>query len=127
MTGNRFNEPSDTVQEPETVAKLTHGQRVSDRESNDTEEMVVLRIRALTTARERHIDAIGQTVAEVNPEYPASDPVVEVAFVGDIEDALGIDWEADDVVELFQSGQFERARIDHYAYPASRLADGEET
>jgi hypothetical protein len=122
MVGNNTN----GIEEPETVAELTHGQRVSDRESDDNEGMVVLRIRALTTAREYQIDAIDQTVAESNPEYPASDPVVEVAFVGDIEDAVGTDWKVDDVVELFQSGQSGRAQINHDAYPVSRLAHGEE-
>lgn len=124
MTGNEL---SDTVQEPETVAELMHGQRVSDCESDDDNEMVVLRIRALTSAREHHIDAIDQTVAEANPEYPASDPVVDVAFVSDIEDALGTDWKADDVVELFQSDQFDRARIKSDTHPVSRLAVGEGT
>jgi hypothetical protein len=115
------------VEETETVAELVHGQRVHDRESDDT-QMVVLRIRALTSAREHQIDAIDQTVAEANPNYPPSDPVVDVAFVSGIEDTLGIDWEADDVVELFQDDQLRRARINHYAYPVSRLGaveDGE--
>jgi hypothetical protein len=116
------------VEEPEKATELLHGQRVRDRESDDDSQMVVLRIRAVTSAREHHIDAIDQTVAEANPEYPASDPVVDVAFVEGIEDALGIDWKADDVVELFQDDQLSRARINHYAYPISRLAaveDGE--
>jgi hypothetical protein len=113
------------VEETETVAELVHGQRVRDRESDDS-QMVVLRIRALTSAREEKIDAIDQTVAEANPEYPAHDPVVDVAFVSGIEDALGIDWKADDVVELFQDDQFDRDQINHYAYPISRLASGED-
>ena len=122
---NPFDNPAEEL---ETVAELVHGQRVRDRESDDDSQMLVLRIRALTSAREHHIDAIDQTVAEANPDYPTSDPVVDVAFIESIEAALGIDWEADDVVELFQDDQFDRARINHYAYPISRLAaveDGE--
>ena len=78
------------------------------------------------TAEECYISAIDQTVAEANPEYPANDPVVDVAFVEGIETALGLDWEADDVLQLDADGVLGRARIQRYAYPESRLAGVEE-
>ena len=68
------------------------------------------------------IAAIGQTVAEANPEYPASDAVADVAFVEGIEDALGLGWSADDVLELYADDELDRARIPRYAYPENRLA-----
>ena len=118
---------ADRWEDPETMAELAHGQRVCDRDSDDDSQMVVLRIRD-TPAREHHIDAIDQTVAEANSDYPSHEPVVDVAFVADIEDAVGIDWEADYVLRMDADDQLDRARIQRYAYPISRLTaveDGE--
>ena len=75
------------------------GERAFDRESDDDSQMLVLGPHG-KTAEEYYISALGQTVAEVNLEYPASDPVADVAFVEGIEAALGLDWVADDVLQL---------------------------
>lgn len=115
---------NDTMQNDDETADLRHfeaGQRARDRESMDSGEVLILGADG-KTAEECYIAAIGRTVAEANPEYPASDPVVEVAFVADIEDALGIGWDADYVLELYADGDLARARINRYAYPESRLA-----
>ena len=113
---------TDDWQEPEMLVELAHGQLVRDRESDDDSRMVIIRIRD-TPARAHHIDAIDQTVAEVNPDYPPHEPVVDVAFVADIEDAVGINWEADDIVRMAADDQLERADIQRYAYPISRLIE----
>lgn len=110
------------------TAKLRHfesGQRAHDRKSDDNSQMLVLGAHG-KTAEECYVEAIGQTVAEANPAYPASDPVTDVAFVEAIEDTLGIDWEADDVLQLSMDGELGRASIKTYAYPESRLAPVEE-
>ena len=112
--------PDGTTADLEQMNQLLHGQRVRDRDSDDESEMVIVEIRR-TPAREHYIDAIGMTVAEVNPDYLAHQPVVDVAFVSAIEDALGIDWSADDVLELAADGNLDRARINRYAYPVGRL------
>ena len=97
------------------------GQLALDRESEDGSQVLVLDARG-ETAEECYISAIGQTVAKANPEYPASDPVADVAFAEGIEDALGLDWEPPDVLRLHADSDLDRARIKRYAYPESRLA-----
>ncbi|WP_049996121.1 hypothetical protein [Halococcus sediminicola] len=106
------------------LRRFESGQRAIDRESGDESRMFVLGGRD-KTAEECYVAAIDQTVAEANPEYPAGDPVANVAFVESIEEAMGIDWEADDVLQLGASERA-RARIRMYAYPESRLAPVEE-
>lgn len=110
------------------LRRFEAGQRAHDREREDQEggQMLVLGARG-ETAEECYIEAIGQTVAEANPEYPANDPVADTAFVVFIEDALGIGWEADNVLQLDADGDLDRARIKRYAYPESRLASVEES
>lgn len=102
------------------------GQRARDRESEDDSQVLVLGPHG-ETAEDCHIEAIGQTVAEANPEYPASDSVADVVFVEDTEDSMGIGFGTDDVLELYADGDLDRARIKMYGYPESRLApvDGE--
>jgi hypothetical protein len=97
------------------------GQRAHDRESEDGSQVLVLGVNG-KTAEECYVAAIDQTVAEANPSYPTSDAVADVAFVEGIEDALGLDWSADDVLELYADGGLDRARIRRYAYPENRLA-----
>ena len=111
----------DNWQEPEMLVELAHGQLVRDRETDDS-RMVILRIRD-TPARAYHIDAIDQTVAEANPDYEPHEPVVDIAFVKDIEDAVGSNWEADDIVRMAADDQLKRADIQRYAYPITRLAE----
>ena len=107
------------------TASLRHveaGQRARDRESesDDGGEVLVLGAHG-STAAECYVAAIDQTIAEANPEYPASDAVADVTFVEDIEDAMGIGWEASRVLELYADGDLDRARINRYAYPENRL------
>lgn len=109
----------------EALTRFARGQRARDRDGDGESQMLVLGVRDIP-AREHHIDAIGQTVAEANPEYPADDPIADVAFVESIENALGIDWDVDDVLQLDADGDLDRARIKRYAYPVSRLAPVEE-
>lgn len=123
---------NDTTQNNDETADLRYfeaGQRAGDRESEDGSEVLVLGAKG-TTAEECYVAAIEQTVAEANPEYPANDAVADVAFVEGIEDALGFDWSANDVLELYADDELDRARIRRYAYPENRLApvesDGEE-
>ena len=106
------------------LRRFESGQQAHDRESGDESRMLVLGGRD-KTAEECYVAPIDQTVAEANPEYPAGDPVADVAFVEGIEDALGIDWSADDVLQL-DANERARARIRVYAYPESRLAPVEE-
>lgn len=107
------------------LRRFESGQRAHDRESDDGSQMLILGANG-KTAEECYVAAIDQTIAEANPEYPASDPVADVAFVEGVEDAMGIDFEAADVVQLYEDGDLERARVLSYSYPESRLAAVEE-
>ncbi|HET7325447.1 MAG TPA: hypothetical protein VFJ06_14060 [Halococcus sp.] len=102
------------------LRRFESSQRAHDRESDDDSQMLILGANG-KTAEECYIAAIEQTVAEANPEYPASDPVADVAFVKDTEDSMGIGFGTDDVLELYADGNLKRARIMSYAYPESRL------
>ena len=108
------------------LQRFESGQRAIDRESDDASQVLVLGARG-EVAEGCHIEAINQTVADANPEYPANDPVADVVFVESIEDALGIDWSAGDVLQLVADADLERARIKRYAYPESRLVPVEES
>ena len=107
------------------LRRFEAGQRARDRESEDGGQVLVLGANG-KTAEECYISAIDQTVAEANSEYPASDPVADVAFIEDTEDSMGINSGTDDVLELYAEGDLDRARIKSYAYPESRLAPSEE-
>ena len=102
------------------LRRFESGQRARARENDDDGQMLVLGAHG-KTAEECYVSAIDQTVAEANPEYPADDPVVDVVFVEGIEDALGLDWSADDVLQLAADENLDRARIKVYGYPESRL------
>jgi len=108
------------------LRRFESGQRAIDRESTDDSQVLVLGANG-KSAEECYIAAIGQTVAEANPEYPADDPVADVAFIKDTEDSMGIGFGTDDVLELYADGDLDRARIKAYGYPESRLTpvDGE--
>ena len=104
--------------------RFGRGDTALDRESNDDARLIVLE-RHDVPASEKYITAINATVAEANPEYPDDDAVVSVAFVESVEDALGLSWEVEDVLEVYDEDRMERARIKRYAYPESRLAPTE--
>jgi hypothetical protein len=122
---NNTEQHSEDATDATALARFEAGQRARDQESEGESQVLVLGASG-KTAEECYIAAISQTVAEVNPEYPASDPVADVAFVKGIEDALGLDWSAGDVLQLAADGDLDRARIKRYAYPESRLAPREE-
>lgn len=93
------------------------GRRVVDRDSGQASVAVVLE-RASVAASSIHLEAIGATVAEANPDYPADADVATVAFTDDLEAAVE-DW------QLYQAPRLRtlvRERyVRTYQYPAPRL------
>ena len=98
------------------LRRFESGQRARDRESEDGGQVLVLGAHG-KTAEKCYVSAIDQTVAEANPEYP----VVDVVFVEGIEEALGLDWSGDDILQLAADEDLDQARIKVYGYPESRL------
>jgi hypothetical protein len=103
---------------------LNIGDRVTDRDANpdDRNTAVVVRERDEPAYAVR-IDVLDASVADVNPEHPASGPVVDVAFAGDLDDALDV-WHSADAEALAE------ICADHdvttYSYPADRLSGVDE-
>lgn len=93
------------------------GDRVRDRDSDDGDRLVVLETHEDTTAAECWLAAIDATVADVNGAYDPEAPVVEAAYVSDIEDRLD-GWRT--VEDLRDAVSFDALRC--YSFPADRLA-----
>jgi hypothetical protein len=93
------------------------GRRVIDRDSSQDSVAVVLE-RASVAASSIYLEAIGATVAEANPDYPADADVATVAFADDLEAAVE-DW------ALYRAPRLRtlvRERdVRTYQYPAPRL------
>lgn len=81
------------------MSTLHVGDHVTDKEKDDDVTMIVVG-RSPHTADEWRIDA-DTTVADVNPEYPADDKIIEVIFP--------------------QKGDLDIDDQSRYAYPRSRL------
>jgi hypothetical protein len=95
------------------------GSRVRDRDDDDGEDLLVVRVRQDTRADRVHLDELANapTVADVNPAYDPSAPVVEVAYPDDLERLDG--WETvEDVREAAATGH-----LTLYTFPAPRLDD----
>lgn len=92
------------------------GARVGDREAEDNAELVVLEVYPDTTAAGYPIGALdGTTVAEVNPEYDPSAPVIEAVYLDEVtleddENALA------DLRKAVDAGS-----VTAYSFPVDRL------
>lgn len=93
------------------------------RPGEDTGVAIVVRAGRATAAD--HVLKDGQTVADVNPDYPATDPLVSVVFVETLDRTVSewrdrwerhtLDWRIDDFKDEWG------VPIKTYSYPESRL------
>jgi hypothetical protein len=116
MTGTGSHTPTTTA-----TGTLTVGDRVVDREqpTEDRSPALVLELPD-ETANERYIAAIGETVAGVNPDYPADSPIALVAFVDNLDrDASG--WHEYPPDELREEIDRLGLGVTLYTYPIGRL------
>lgn len=105
------------------------GDRVVDRETDleDEEPARFARVRSVVgqPARVHDIPALGKTVAEVNPDYPADDPVVRVVFEDGLRRYVPVDWESwapEDFGKRLRAYEVTwSVSVPTYSYPASRL------
>lgn len=106
----------------EQPSALEVGDRAVDREDYDDAEVVVVYRHKGRTAAEYEIEALGETVAAVNPGYEADDDVVEAVYAEEAEAIAGA-WR--DVAQLRDAVAFHGLRS--YSFPAGRLRrlDGE--
>ena len=94
------------------------GERAVDRRDDDGGELVVVATHPETAAHDYTVEALdGLTVAEVNEEYDAAAPVVEVVYV-DEADATLDRWR--DVEDLRDAVHYNA--VCAYSFPADRLA-----
>jgi hypothetical protein len=123
MQETNDNSERQTNKDTKTHTLPFPGDRVRDRDGDDSDELLVVRIYPETAAEDYRIDAIDATVADENPDHPSDAPVVEAVYVEDLErgDVTSREPRAlrADVAE---------GRLRAYTFPASRLApvDGEE-
>jgi len=98
------------------VGGVEWGEVVTDPEQAGVEVVVLLGHRG--DAENSPISEIDETVAEANPEYPDDDPVVEVAFVDALSDAIP-GWRELPPDRLFLEAASREVKT--YRYPVSRL------
>jgi hypothetical protein len=91
------------------------GDRVRDLESDSEERLLVVGVRD-TVAGEYIIAELGESVAAVNPGYPAEDPVAVAVYVDDVESRLD-GWRS--VEDVLDAVALDALRS--YSFPASRL------
>lgn len=94
----------------------SEGSRVRDRDEEDDEELLVVRVREDTRADDHRIDALDATVADVNPEYDPDAPVVEAVYVDELESLDGRRT-VEGVRDAVADGD-----VGSYSFPADRLA-----
>jgi len=96
------------------------GDRVVDREDGD--RLVVINVDAHTTADEEVLpECGGLTVAELNPEYDATAPLVEAVYVETVDNTLQGWRSVEDLIDAVEFGALE-----DYTFPADRLGTVEE-
>jgi len=94
----------------------TSGSRVRDRDGDEDDELLVVRVHHDTRAADHRIDALDATVADVNPNYDADAPVVEAVYVDELESLGG--WRT--VEDVRDAVSFDAVKC--YSFPADRLA-----
>ena len=97
------------------------GASVADRDATDPNTAVVVALPD-APAYERTIESLdgNPSVADLNPDYPASGPVVTVAYAGDLDDALDV-WRSADPETL--AGICDDEGVRTYDFPAGRVRE----
>lgn len=98
------------------------GARMFDRDADDPNTAVVIALPE-EPGYDRKIPSLdGQSVADLNPDYPASGPVATVAYAGDLDAALDRDvWREADPAAL--AGLCEDYEVRQYDFPIARLRE----
>lgn len=93
--------------------------RVRDREDDTpgpAAELIVVETHPETAAADHTVEAVGETVADLNPEYDPGAPVADAVYVDAVEDALD-GWRG--VEDLRDAVAFDA--IAAYSFPSERL------
>lgn len=103
---------------PEDPSDYTDaGQFVDDREGTGT---LVVIAKTGRPANSHVIASVGETVAELNPEYPADDEVVFCAYRNALDATFGVVWR--EYKPTFLAHQVGDKGVPVYSYPVTRLA-----
>ena len=100
------------------------GDTVSDCDQDNPEENPALVLEAhAIPADEFGLVALQRTVASLNTQYPADDPVIRVVFIESLDTVHG-DWEVEEILDkrVDPVGKLPSG-IRTYCYPQSRLRD----
>ena len=97
------------------------GNRVEDKDEDGKHLRVVAR--TPHTAENSRIAAIGKSVAEVNPGYPADSPVYVCTYESTLDERFGAKWQEWNGAYLaFMVGNY---GLQTYSFPGPRLAKAE--
>ena len=119
-------ECDDSEQQADDEAEQYPGHLAGNRVEDLDEDGKHLRVVARTPhqASESRIAAIGQTVAEVNPDYPADDPVYICVYESTLDERFGAKWQGWGGAYLaFMVGNY---GLQTYSFPGSRLREAED-
>lgn len=122
-----MNTPENDGEEPHENSEAEQypghlpGKRVEDRDEDGKHLRVVAR--TPHQASEARIAAIGKTVADVNGQYPADDPVYVCVYESTLDERFGAKWQDWNGTYLaFMVGNY---ALQTYSFPGSRLAEAE--
>ena len=110
-----------TIDDEQSTTDLPIGVEVLDHDATDPNTAVVVE-QPDEPAYERTIESLdgSPTVADLNPDYPASGPVVTVAYAGDLDAALDV-WREADPEAL--AGLCDDESVRTYDFPAGRVRE----
>lgn len=113
------NDP-DKMASDKSLGSLSVGDSVADIKDDDPDEALVIKRPPEQTIAdwEYETESGSTTTAEENPEYPADDQLVIVAFRSAVTDAID-DWQGLDEEALFEA--VVDRDINQYGFPESRL------
>lgn len=98
------------------------GNRVEDLDEDGKHLRVVAR--TPRTAEDSRIAAIGKTVAEVNPDYPADDPVYIAIYESHLDERFDARWQ--DWSGAYLAFQVGNHGLQTYSFPGGRLGEAEQ-
>jgi hypothetical protein len=103
--------------QPTTFDLPTPGDRVHDRDNDNSGELIVVETFPETAAADYEIDALGETVADRNPDHPDAAPVAKAVYL-ESADRRGVESARPRALRADVGA----GRLRAYTFPVTRLA-----